>query len=96
MLVTLLYFDDCPNWTVTDQHLRALAADHPEMVIEHQLVETVEDAEAARFRGSPGIVVDKRKWHMVIEKTMAGETIRTRPLDRPVLYQRGKPVGAPE
>ena len=58
MLVTLLYFDDCPNWTLADQHLRALAADHPEMVIEHRLVETVEDAEAARFHGSPSIVVD--------------------------------------
>ncbi len=44
---------------------------------------------------SPGIVVDPRKWHMVIEETAEGKTIRTRPLDRPVLYQRGNPLGGP-
>jgi len=58
MDVTLLYFDDCPNWLETDNHLRALAVEHPEMVIERRLVETVEDAEATRFRGSPSIIVD--------------------------------------
>lgn len=26
--LTLLYFDDCPNWHQDDEHLRALA-DHP-------------------------------------------------------------------
>jgi hypothetical protein len=56
--VTLLYFDDCPNWVETDNHLRSLAAEHPEMVIERRLVETVEDAEATRFHGSPSIIVD--------------------------------------
>ena len=58
MNVTLLYFDDCPNWLETDQHLRALAAEHPELVVERRLVETAEDAEATRFRGSPSIIVD--------------------------------------
>ena len=56
--VTLLYFDDCPNWRHADNHLRVLAEEHPEMVIERCLVETVEDAEATRFRGSPSIIVD--------------------------------------
>lgn len=56
--MTLLYFNDCPNWLETDSHLRALAAEHPEMVVERRLVETVEDAETTRFRGSPSIVVD--------------------------------------
>lgn len=58
MNVTLLYFDDCPNWRVADSHLRTLAAEHPEMVIERRIVDTVEDAEATRFRGSPSIIVD--------------------------------------
>ncbi|MGK2885129.1 MAG: thioredoxin family protein [Rhodococcus sp. (in: high G+C Gram-positive bacteria)] len=58
MNVTLLYFDDCPNWLDADNHLRSLAEEHPEMVIERIIVETVEDAEATRFRGSPSIIVD--------------------------------------
>ena len=58
MNVTLLYFDDCPNWLEADGHLRALAAEHSEMVIERRPVETVEDAEATRFHGSPSIIVD--------------------------------------
>ena len=56
--MTLLYFDDCPNWLEADRNLRALAEDHPEMVIERRRVETIEDAEATRFRGSPSIIVD--------------------------------------
>lgn len=58
MNVTLLYFDDCPNWLVADGHLRTLAAEHPEMVIERRIVNTVEEAEATQFRGSPSIMVD--------------------------------------
>lgn len=56
--MTLLYFDECPNWLETDQHLRTLAAEHPEMVVERRLVETVEDAEQTRFRGSPSVIVN--------------------------------------
>jgi len=33
--------------------------------------------------------VDPRHWHMVLERTPAGNTILTQPLDRPVLYKRG-------
>lgn len=33
--------------------------------------------------------VDPREWHMIIEETADGE-IRTRPLDRPVVYRRGQ------
>lgn len=58
MNVTLLYFEDCPNWLEADRHLRALAAEHPEMVVERRLVETVEDAEATGFHGSPSVLVD--------------------------------------
>ena len=56
--MTLLYFDDCPNWREADHNLRALAEDHPEMVIERRRVETSEDAAATHFRGSPSIIVD--------------------------------------
>lgn len=58
MNVTLLYFDDCPSWRVTDAHLRSLAAEHPGIVIERRIVDTADDAEATRFRGSPSIIVD--------------------------------------
>lgn len=56
--VTLLYFDDCPNWRIADDHLRTLAAERPDIVLTRLLVETIEAAEAARFRGSPSIIVD--------------------------------------
>ena len=58
MNVTLLHFDESPNWLEADQHLRVLAAEHPDMTIERRLVETVADAETTRFLGSPSIVVD--------------------------------------
>lgn len=56
--VTLLYFDDCPNWVETDRHLRALAAEYPEMVLQRRLVETAVEAEEIGFHGSPSVVVD--------------------------------------
>lgn len=56
--VTLLYFDDCPNWMVADQRLRTLAAEDFDMVIQRRIVDTIEAAEATRFRGSPSIIID--------------------------------------
>lgn len=38
--------------------------------------------------------VDPTRWHTVRERTTAGQTILTPPLDRPVLYKRGRPVGS--
>jgi len=58
MELTLLYFDDCPNWRVAAGHLRTLADERPDIVVTHRLVETIEAAEATRFRGSPSILVD--------------------------------------
>jgi len=60
------------------------------------LVDSPRKAGTGSADNSPGIVVDPRRWHMVIEKTLDGEMVRTVPLDRPVLYQRGHPVGAPD
>ncbi len=58
MKVTLLYFDDCPNWMVADAHLRTLAAEDPGLEIERRIVDTFEAAEETRFRGSPSVLVE--------------------------------------
>lgn len=58
MDVTLLYFDDCPNWLEADAHLRSLAAERPDLHITRRIVDTPEAAEETQFRGSPSILVD--------------------------------------
>ncbi|WP_066639472.1 alkylmercury lyase [Serinicoccus hydrothermalis] len=58
MDVCLLYFEDCPNWKVTDRRLVAIAAEHPEVVVRRKRVETMEQAERVGFRGSPTVLVD--------------------------------------
>lgn len=57
MRLELLYFDDCPNWKVTAERLHAVATSRG-LVVERRLVATAEEADAARFRGSPTILVD--------------------------------------
>ena len=56
--LTLLYFDDCPNWEQAAGHLETLAAEFPEVTVSHRLVETAEAAERVGFHGSPSILVD--------------------------------------
>ncbi len=58
MDVTLLYFEDCPNWLAANNHLDELLAEHPDMSITRHIVDTPEEAERTRFRGSPSILVD--------------------------------------
>ncbi len=58
MQVTLLYFDDCPNWTEADQHLTQLQRELPGLQVERRVVNTPEQAEQLGFHGSPSIVVD--------------------------------------
>ncbi|WP_116452083.1 thioredoxin family protein [Blastococcus litoris] len=62
MDVTLLYFDGCTTWQVADQRLQeALArAGRDDVRVQRRLVSTPEQAEAARFRGSPTVLVDGR------------------------------------
>ena len=55
--VSLLYFDDCPNWKVADQRLAAIAAERPDVVVTRHRVETAQEAERMGFRGSPSILV---------------------------------------
>lgn len=58
MHITLLYFEDCPNWKVADERLTALAAERPDINVTHHLVETPAEVERTRFHGSPSILVD--------------------------------------
>ncbi|MEP7201878.1 MAG: thioredoxin family protein [Ilumatobacteraceae bacterium] len=58
MNVTLLYFDDCPNWKVADDRLATVARDIPEVTVTRQLVGTPEEAERVGFHGSPSVLVD--------------------------------------
>lgn len=58
MDVTLQYFDDCPNWRVVEQHLIELGREFDDLHVELQIIDTPEDAERYRFRGSPSILVD--------------------------------------
>lgn len=58
MDITLLYFDDCPHWKVTDERLEALAADRPDITVTRRLVTDAAEADRIGFLGSPSILVD--------------------------------------
>lgn len=58
MDITLLYFQDCPNWRDVDERLTLLATERPDLTVTHQLVETPEQAERVGFLGSPSVRVD--------------------------------------
>lgn len=58
MVITLQYFDDCPNWKIADERLKLLAAERPEIVLKRQTVDTVEEAEQVGFHGSPSILIN--------------------------------------
>lgn len=57
MHVTLMYFDNCPNWKVAHGRLTALS---DELAFDLDLTEvtTQVDAERLDFRGSPSILVN--------------------------------------
>lgn len=59
--VEILYFDGCPHYAETAQHVRALL-EHEAVVAEVELRRVVdeEDARKARFLGSPSVRVDGR------------------------------------
>ena len=58
MDITLLYFEDCPNWKVADERLSAIAAERADIRLTRHLVETPAEAERTLFHGSPSILVD--------------------------------------
>lgn len=60
--VVLQYFDDCPNWRVADDRLRAALRmlGRDDGAVRYVRVVTAEDAERIGFRGSPTILIDGR------------------------------------
>jgi len=58
--IILQYFDGCPSWRVADERVRQVVgrASEGDHNIAYQKVETQEEAERARFRGSPTILFD--------------------------------------
>jgi hypothetical protein len=60
--IEVLYFDGCPSFEALLPRLRELVAEHGENPddISLRAIETLEDAEAARFLGSPSVRVDGR------------------------------------
>lgn len=59
MRITLLYFESCPNWQLVNSLLELLAAELG-FDLERREVQTPEEAERSRFRGSPTVLIDGR------------------------------------
>ena len=55
--MTLLYFDDCPNWQTTESLLTRLRPEYG-FSLQRQRVATVLEAEQIGFRGSPTVLID--------------------------------------
>ncbi|WP_026531882.1 hypothetical protein [Arthrobacter sp. H41] len=58
MDITLQYFDGCPNWEIADERLMVIAAEHSDVVVTRQRVDTADEAERVGFHGSPSILID--------------------------------------
>lgn len=59
MNITLQYFDGCPSWKEADATVRSVVADLGiEAALDHQPVDTPEEAERLGFRGSPTVLLD--------------------------------------
>jgi hypothetical protein len=57
--VTLLYFNGCPNWPTVHERLRAaLHRSGRNAPVRRRTVDTIEDARALGFTGSPTILID--------------------------------------
>ena len=57
MIVTLQYFDGCPNWRYTKELLGSLSAEF-DFDLLLRLVSTPEEADRVGFRGSPTVLID--------------------------------------
>ena len=55
--MTLLYFDDCPNWQTTESVLTRLRPEYG-FSLQHQRVATIQEAEQIGFQGSPTVLID--------------------------------------
>ena len=60
MRVELQYFEGCPSWRQTDQVLRQAleAVGLADVDVDYVLVDSIEQAEAIGFRGSPTVLID--------------------------------------
>lgn len=58
MEITLQYFEGCPNWKITEQHLNRLIANGLQASLAYELVDTEELAIERGFRGSPTVLID--------------------------------------
>lgn len=58
MDITLLYFEDCPNWKVAAERLNVIAAERGDVRVTRHVVDTPEEADRTQFHGSPSIQVD--------------------------------------
>lgn len=56
--ITLQYFDGCPNWRITNEHLSTLIAEGLPANITYQLIDTYTSAAEHGFRGSPTVLID--------------------------------------
>lgn len=56
--VSLQYFDGCPNWRTTADHLARLADEGLDITIAHETIDSHETAIARGFHGSPTVLVD--------------------------------------
>jgi hypothetical protein len=56
--VTLLYFDDCPNWRTAADLIERLAREHQDVTVSYPIVNTDSEAQRLGFVGSPTILVD--------------------------------------
>ena len=53
MKITLQYFDNCPNWRITEVHLNTLITDHAlDATVTYQLIDAPEAATEHGFRVS--------------------------------------------
>lgn len=55
--VTVQHVGGCPDWRVLDRRLRDLSSEC-DIATDHRRVETAEEAERIRFRGSPTLLSD--------------------------------------
>lgn len=58
MEITLQYFDGCPNWKITAEHLSQLVDEGLITTVDYELVDTDETAVARGFHGSPTVLID--------------------------------------
>lgn len=58
MEVTLQYFDGCPSWKTTAEHLSTLVDQGLVATVRYELIDNHEMAVARRFRGSPTVLID--------------------------------------